>query len=155
MRGQCLLNRDSNEVDELRCHKPSYPGANKDSDERVDDAFAQLDEMLEERHLTAGFQVRNRRTIRAGFKLAVAGHGREVYQFPGRMTLLWQRRVRLRLAPRLLIQGAIRGKLIRSREKLSARSVRPIPAEFAAPRILREVPPAAPERKPPPGRLSS
>ena len=41
---------------EIGCHKPPDARANADGDKRVDDALAQLDEVLEKCHLSAGLR---------------------------------------------------------------------------------------------------
>src|ERR1700679_3944150 len=42
------------EIDKMRGNDPADGGANHDRGQRIDDAFTQLDEMLEKRHLSAG-----------------------------------------------------------------------------------------------------
>ena len=51
MRLECPLNWNGDEVDELGCDEPSDHGTDKYGDQRIDDALAQFNEVLEKRHL--------------------------------------------------------------------------------------------------------
>ena len=53
MRLERHLNWDGDEADKFGCDEPSDHGANKHSNQRIDNAFAKLYKMFEKRHLAA------------------------------------------------------------------------------------------------------
>jgi len=74
---QCLLHGLGHQADKVRSDEPADGRADDDREQRVYDAFTELDEVLEKRHLSAGLFLgwHDR-----GVRLAAVGHERGVEQ---------------------------------------------------------------------------
>jgi len=71
--GQSFHHRLDHQVDEMRRDDPANGGADDNGSEGVDDALAQLNQVLEKRHLSAGLFLG---CCERGVRLAAVGHER-------------------------------------------------------------------------------